>query len=167
MVDANQARSLEDALAFCRKVRDLDLFWLEEPLSKDDHDGYARLSASAGLRIAAGEREYSLETFRDLLGWRCLSVVQPDILRIGGVTQWMKLARLAEVAHISVASHFYKEIDVHCMAAITNGLYLEYFPWLDPLLVQSLQISEGFAKVPEAPGLDIEIRPEALEEYRV
>src|SRR6266536_2208100 len=103
MVDANQARSLEDALAFCRKVRDLDLFWLEEPLSKDDHDGYARLSASAGLRIAAGEREYSLETFRDLLGWRCLSVVQPDILRIGGVTQWMKLARLAEVAHISVA----------------------------------------------------------------
>ena len=166
MVDANQAWSLEQAEAFCRKARDLDIFWLEEPLTKDDEDGYARLIATAGIPIAAGEREYSLEVFHRLLDRRCLAVVQPDVLRVGGITQWMKLARLAEVTHVNVASHFYKEIDIHCMAAITNGLYLEYFPWLDPLLVQGLQISEGLARVPEVPGLGLEIRSEAIEEYR-
>src|SRR5439155_9706925 len=97
MVDANQAWSLEQAEAFCRKARDLDIFWLEEPLTKDDEEGYARLTATAGIPIAAGEREYSLEVFHRLLGRRHLAVVQPDVLRVGGITQWMKLARLAEV----------------------------------------------------------------------
>jgi len=167
MVDANQAWSLEEARSFCHQTADLDLFWLEEPLPKDDVAGYARLGESVGLRIAAGEREYSLQAFRSLLDRRALSVVQPDVLRIGGITPWMKLAHLAEIFQVSVASHFYKEVDVHCMAAIPNGLYLEYFPWLDPLLIHPLSISEGLAQVPAVPGLALDLKPESVKEYSV
>ena len=166
MVDANQAWSLDQAQAFCRQVRDLDLYWLEEPLPKDDIDGYARLSETSQMRLAAGEREYSLEAFRGLLERRALAVVQPDALRVGGITQWMKLAHLAEVFHVTVASHLYKETDIHCLAAIPNGSYLEYFSWLDSLLVYPLQIANGVAKVPDMPGLGLQFKPEAVGEYR-
>jgi L-alanine-DL-glutamate epimerase-like enolase superfamily enzyme len=117
--------------------------------------------------VAAGEREYSLDAFRDLLGQQALPIVQPDVLRLGGISRCVKLAHLAEAFHARVASHFYKEIDIHWLAAAGNGLFLEYFPWLDPLLVHPLEVEGGWARVPPRPGLGIEFKPEAIEEYRV
>jgi len=167
MVDANQAWRLHEALEFCRKIRDFNIFWLEEPISKDDLDGYAKLSTSIDIPIAAGEREYSLGPFRELLERRAISIVQPDVLRIGGISQSIKLAHLASAFNVRVASHFYKEIDVQLMASIPNGVFLEFFPWLDELLVTPLEIVAGVAKVPRGPGLSIEFKPEAIKEYKI
>jgi L-alanine-DL-glutamate epimerase-like enolase superfamily enzyme len=167
MIDANQAWRVHEALEFSRKIRDYNIYWLEEPLSKDDFEGYARLGTSIEIPIATGEREYSLGAFRELLKCSAISVVQPDVLRIGGITQFLKLAHVAESFNARVASHFYKEIDVHLLASIPNGLFLEYFPWLDELLVKPLQIENGMAKVPNEPGLSTEFRPEAIREYKV
>ena len=165
MIDANQAWSPEQAIRFGRRVQDFDIFWFEEPISKDDVGGYARVAASLGIPLATGEREYSLGAFRQLMEREGASVIQPDALRIGGITQWMKLAHLAEVFHLRMASHFYKEIDVHVLAAARNGLYLEFFPWLDEFLVNPLEIANGIAKVPHRPGLGLEFKPEAIREY--
>jgi L-alanine-DL-glutamate epimerase-like enolase superfamily enzyme len=167
MIDANQAWRVHEALEFSRKIRDYNIFWLEEPLSKDDLGGYARLGASIDIPIACGEREYSIGAFRELLKRSAISVVQPDVLRIGGITQFVKLAHLAESFNVRVASHFYKEIDIHLLASMPNGLFLEYFPWLDSFLVKPLQIENGMAKVPNEPGLSIEFRPEAIRESKV
>jgi len=167
MVDANQGWNAHQAIKFCRNVQDCNIFWFEEPLPKDDWDGYARLASAIDLPIATGEREYSLTNFREILKRQAAAVIQPDALRIGGITQWMKLARLSEAFGVKVASHFYKEIDVHCLAACPNGLFLEYFPWLDDLLVHPLEVNEGIAKVPQRPGLGIDFKPEAIREFRV
>jgi L-alanine-DL-glutamate epimerase-like enolase superfamily enzyme len=167
MIDANQAWTPWQALEFSRKVEGCDIFWFEEPIPKDDLDGYEMLAGRMPIPVAAGEREYSLQVFRQLLERRALPIVQPDVLRLGGISRCIRLAHLAETFHARVASHFYKEIDIHWMAAAPHGLFLEYFPWLDPLLVHPLEISNGMAKVPTRPGLSIEIQPEAVREYKV
>jgi len=167
MIDANQAWSPWQVLEFSRKIEDCGIYWFEEPIPKDDLDGYEMLAGRLPFPVAAGEREYSLKAFRRLLERRALPVVQPDVLRLGGISRCVRLAHLAEVFNARVASHFYKEIDIHWMAAAPNGLFLEYFPWLDPLLVHPLEVKNGMATLPTQPGLSIEIKPEGVAEYRV
>ena len=167
MIDANQAWTPHEAIAFARKIQDLNIFWLEEPVARDDFDGYARLASSIDIPLATGEREYSISNFKELLIRKGAAIVQPDLLRIGGITQCMKLAHLAEAFNVRVAMHFYKELDIHVMASIPNGLFLEYFPWLDSLLVHPLEVVDGIAKVPQRPGLGVEFKPDAIREYRL
>lgn len=167
MVDANQGWSPLQAIAIGRKIQDFNIFWMEEPIYKDDFDGYARVASCTDIPIASGEREYSMGAFRELMSRNAISVVQPDVLRLGGITQCLKLAHLAEAYNLKVSAHFYKEIDIHYMAAIRNGIFLEYFPWLDDFLVSPLRIVGGMARVPEKPGLGLEFKPEAIQEYRV
>lgn len=166
MVDANQAWTPQQALAFGRQVEDQNIFWFEEPVPRDDLGGYCRVAAESRIPVATGEREYSLDAFREILIRRAADIVQPDALRIGGLSQCLKVAHLAEAFHRQVAPHFYKEIDVHLLASINNGLFLEYFPWLDDLLAHPLEIVNGMANVPVRPGLSLEFKPEAIQEYR-
>jgi L-alanine-DL-glutamate epimerase-like enolase superfamily enzyme len=77
------------------------------------------------------------------------------------------VAHLVEAFHARVAPHFYKEIDIHLVSSIRNGIFLEYFAWLDGLLVNPLEVIGGRAKAPERPGLSLEFKPEAIKEYRV
>jgi L-alanine-DL-glutamate epimerase-like enolase superfamily enzyme len=165
MVDANQAWTPDEAIHFGKRVQDQNIFWFEEPTSKDNIAGYARIAASLEIPLATGEREYSLGAFRELMEQKGATIIQPDALRIGGITPWMKLAHLAETFHLRVASHFYKEIDIHVLASVRNGLFLEFFPWLDDLLINPLEIVNGVAKVPQRPGLGVEFKPEAIREY--
>lgn len=167
MVDANQAWTPQQAVSFARQVEDLNLIWFEEPVAKDDLSGYCYVAAHTEIPIATGEREYSLDAFREFLTRSAATILQPDALRIGGLSQSMKVAHVAEAYHRSVAPHFYKEIDVHLLAAINNGLYLEYFPWLDDLLAHPLKVVNGMAQVPTQPGMSLEFKPEALREFQV
>ena len=167
MVDANQAWTAHQAIGFARQVEEQDIFWLEEPVSKNDLDGYCRVASSTDIPVATGEREYSLGAFRDFLVHQGATILQPDTLRIGGFGQCLKVAHLADAFERPVAPHFYKEIDIHMMATVRNGLYLEYVGWLDDLLVNPLQVANGMAIVPTEPGMSLEFKPEALWEYRV
>jgi L-alanine-DL-glutamate epimerase-like enolase superfamily enzyme len=167
MVDANQAWTPQQAVSFATQVEELNLLWFEEPVAKDDLSGYCYVAEHTNIPIATGEREYSLDAFREFLTRSSASILQPDALRIGGLSQSMKVAHLAEAYHRSVAPHFYKEIDVHILAAINNGLYLEYFPWLDNLLAYPLEVENGMATVPTRPGMSLEFKPEAIREFQV
>lgn len=167
MIDANQGWSPHQAIAVSKKLEDFNIYWLEEPVSKDDLDGYARVAANIDIPIATGEREYSIAILKELMERKAVAIVQPDVLRIGGITQAVKVAHIAEAFNLKVATHFYKEIDVHILASLRNGLFLEFFPWLDDLLVNPLEIVGGMALVPERPGLSLELKPEAIKEYRV
>jgi L-alanine-DL-glutamate epimerase-like enolase superfamily enzyme len=120
MVDANQAWTPQQALAFARQVENQDIFWFEEPVAKDDLDGYCRVATESRIPIATGEREYSLGAFREILVRRAADIMQPDALRIGGSSQCLKVAHLAEAFNRQLAPHFYKEIDVHLLASIKN-----------------------------------------------
>ena len=167
MVDANQAWTPQQAVSFARQVEREDIFWFEEPVAKSDLDGYCEVASKTHIPIATGEREYSLAAFRQFLTRGGASILQPDILRIGGLSQCIKVAHLADAFGRQIAPHFYKEIDVHVLAAVNNGLLLEYFPWLNNLLIHPLEVTNGMAKVPIGPGLNLEFKPEAIRERAV
>jgi L-alanine-DL-glutamate epimerase-like enolase superfamily enzyme len=167
MADANQALSLERAMRTARRLDDEGIAWLEEPLRRDDIEGYARLAASTAIPLAAGEREYGAQPFRRLAEARALAILQPDLLRVGGVTGWRQVGALAETSLLGLAPHFYKEHDVHLAASYPNLVAIEVFDWLDPLVEQPLAIRDGLAMVPDRPGFGVEFRREAFREYEV
>lgn len=167
MIDANQALTLDRALRLVRQVEPFNIHWLEEPFPKCDLESYSRLARVTGIPLAAGEREFGVDPFRRLIAAQAISVVQPDLMRVGGVTGWRAAAMLASVHHLRVAPHFYKEHDVHLAAATPNLIAIEWFDWLDPLLVNPLQLVDGCAVVPNRPGFGVEFKPEAIREYEV
>ena len=167
MVDANQAFALDRALRTARRLEDCAIDWLEEPFPKDDMENYCRLAGATEIPLAAGEREFGIAGIRKLVERRAVSVIQPDLMRVGGVTGWRLAAHLAEASRLKVSPHFYKEYDVHLAACVPGLIAIEAFDWLDPLVKHPLEIRDGCAIVPERPGFGVEFREEAIKEYEV
>ena len=166
MVDANQALTLENAIRLARRLEECRLDWFEEPFPKHDAESYIQLAKRTEIPLAAGEREFGVQPFRRLIASRAISVVQPDLLRIGGVTGWRLVAGLAETNLLRIAPHFYREHDLHLAAACPNVVAIESFDWLDPLLEFPFDVRDGLAHIPNRPGFGVTFKPEAIREYR-
>jgi L-alanine-DL-glutamate epimerase-like enolase superfamily enzyme len=90
-----------------------------------------------------------------------------DLLRVGGITQWMKVAGLAEAFNLPIVSHLVPEIHVHLVAAAPNGLTVEYMPWSLRLFEQTPAIEDGQLMVPNKPGLGLAFDQSAIKRYQV
>ena len=75
--------------------------------------------------------------------------------RVGGITPWLKVAHMSEAMNIAVCPHFLMELHVSLVCAIPNSWMLEYIPQLDPITRSRLDIRQGLAHPPQAPGLGI------------
>jgi L-alanine-DL-glutamate epimerase-like enolase superfamily enzyme len=167
MVDANQGLTLERALRLVRRIEEFDLDWFEEPFPRNDLESYARLAAATDIPLAAGEREFGVDPFWRMAKARSVSIMQPDLMRAGGVTGWRLVAAVAESSLLRIAPHFYREYDVHLAAAQPNLVAIESFDWLGELLEDPFEVHNGLAMVPERPGFGVKFRPEAIREFRV
>ncbi len=167
MVDANQGLTIERAMRLVRRLEEYDLDWFEEPFPRNDVDSYARLASATEIPLAAGEREFGVDPFRRMAKAHSVSIMQPDLMRAGGVTGWRLVAAVAESSFLRIAPHFYREYDVHLAAAQPNLIAIESFDWLDELLEDPFEVHDGLATVPERPGFGVEFRPEAINEFRV
>lgn len=103
MLDANSAYTLAEARILVEQLRPLVIRWLEEPLPPDDRSGYADLARWSAIPLAAGESEFSLFGFRDLLASRSIAYAQPDIARCGGFTGLLQIASLCCAYHVASA----------------------------------------------------------------
>ena len=110
MVDANQLWDLPTARRAAQKLSAFDIFWLEEPLPAEDFQGYARLRAAVGIPLAAGESLYTEAQFRDLLLAGAVDFVQPNVCRVGGITPFLRIARLARLFDVPVMPHLLPDI---------------------------------------------------------
>ena len=110
MVDANQLWDLPTARRAAQKLSAFDIFWLEEPLPAEDFQGYARLRAAVGIPLAAGESLYTEAQFRDLLLAGAVDFVQPNVCRVGGITPFLRVARLARLFDVPVMPHLLPDI---------------------------------------------------------
>ena len=172
MVDANCAYRYYEAIQLARKIERYDVFWLEEPVNPDDYEGHRLISRATSIPIATGENEYTRYGFRDLIQNRCAAIIQPDAMIMGGVTEFMKVAALAQAHDLPIAPHGMQEIHVHLVAAIPNGLTLEFYggatdPMWGKMFKETLRVEDGYVRPPDAPGLGIELNDEALAPYRV
>ena len=110
LVDANEAWDVNNALRFIRAVEPYNIYWLEEPLAPDDTDGYVRLTRQSSIPIAAGENEYTRYGFKELIVNNAVNVVQPDVTRMGGISEWMKVAAIASAWNMPCVTHAVQEI---------------------------------------------------------
>jgi L-alanine-DL-glutamate epimerase-like enolase superfamily enzyme len=167
MCDINQLWSVSHAIEVGRLVEPHRLYWLEDPVAHDDHAGLARVADALVTPVAAGEYHYGIVPFRHLLEARAIDIVMIDLVRVGGITQWMKVAGMAEAFNLPVVSHLVPEIHVHLVAAIANGLTVEYMPWTLRLFEETPAIEGGQLAVPKKPGLGLTLDPAAIKRYQV
>ena len=186
MVDVGWARDsggavwdVKTALARSRMLAEYGVYWLEEPLHPDDLDGYRRLSAASPVRIAAGEEEAGLPSFRDLIERGGVDVVQPDVARAGGVTETMRIAAFADAHHRPCVPHHYSTgilgaVSVHVNASIPNRLFQETpAPGEGSVLNTDLVApafkldADGCVVIPDGPGLGIDLDPDVMARFRV
>jgi L-alanine-DL-glutamate epimerase-like enolase superfamily enzyme len=164
MMDANQGMQPASARQLANAVADLNIYWFEEPLNRCDYDGYAQLKRSTGISLAMGEREYDTQSLLRLIGRNAIDIWQPDLLRIGGVEAWRSSAALAAQHHIPVLPHYYKDYDVALVCSVPNGVGVESFDWIDPLIDHPLQITNGLVSPRQQPGWGFSFLDEHLEE---
>lgn len=155
LVDANQSFSLSEAIRRADMLAQLGIGWFEEPMQADDVGAHVTLSRQSRVPIAVGESLYSISQFKDYMQQGGCSIVQADVARIGGITPWLKVAHMAEAFNMSVCPHFLMELHVSLVCAVPNAPMLEYIPQLDEITTSRLDIREGRAHPPEAPGLGI------------
>jgi len=167
MCDINQLWNVNQAIEVGRRVEEYHLFWLEDVVAHDDYPGLARVADALTTPIAAGEYVYGITPFRHMLEARSIDIVMIDLLRVGGITQWRKVAGMAEAFDLPVVSHLIPEIHVQLVAAVPNGLTVEYMPWTLRLFEDTPAIVDGQMVVPDRPGLGLSFSQDAIRQYQV
>ena len=177
MVDVNCAWSPAFAIEMGRAMEPYNLYWIEEPVATDDIEGSARVADALATPIAGYETEMGLYAFRELISRGAVDIVQLDIAWSGGFSEGRRIAAYAGAHHRMVAPHAFAGAvllvaSLHFAAAIPNGLVLEWDQnpnaIRDELLKEPLRLeSDGTVKLPERPGLGIELDRGAVERYRV
>jgi L-alanine-DL-glutamate epimerase-like enolase superfamily enzyme len=173
LVDANCAYRSYEAIQIARRMEEYDIFWFEEPVAPDDYEGHKRLAESTIIPIATGENEYTRYGFRDLIATGAVPILNADAKVLGGVTEFMKVAALAQAHDLRVAPHGSQDIHIHLVTAIANGLILEYYrdstdPMHGKIYHTTLRLNDdGTVSPPDVPGIGIDPNYEFLEQYRV
>jgi mandelate racemase len=161
-VDFNQGLPAVTALETCRAIDDLGLAWIEEPVVYDDYDTQARLSTKLSTPIQVGENWWSWRVGKAAIERGACDYVMPDLLRIGGVTGWMRLAQVAEARAVPVSSHLSPDYSAHVLAATPTKHWLEFMDWGQDLLVNPLVPVRGLTTLRDVPGTGIEWNEKAL-----
>jgi L-alanine-DL-glutamate epimerase-like enolase superfamily enzyme len=155
MCDINQRWTVPEAISIGERIEPYHLHWLEDVTARDDYAGLARVAAALKTPIAGGEYVYGIAPFRHMLEARSVDYVMIDLVRVGGITQWMKVAGMAEAFNRPVVSHLIPEVHVHLIAAIPNGHIVEYMPWTRTVFENPPLPVKGEMVVPASPGLGL------------
>lgn len=175
MCDCNCPWNVEEAIAMGLRLREFDLDWLEEPVwPPEDHEGLARMRRETGIRTAAGENAATLTSFRHLLQAEALSVVQPSVCKIGGITEAMKVIALAGDYKVRVVPHsayFGPGLiaSMHVIAAMPKEAPVErfYCDFEQHVMGDAINPVNGRFAVPQKPGLGVDPDPNFIKEFSI
>jgi len=166
MVDFNQGLTLGDALHRCHALDGQDLYWFEEPIAYDNLASYARLRRELRTPIQLGENFYGPRALYQALAAGAGDYVMPDLMRIGGVTGWLRTAAIAGAAGIEMSTHLYPEFSAHLLRVTESAHWLEWQDWADPILAEPFALTDGCLQVPNRPGAGISWDEAAVKRYR-
>jgi L-alanine-DL-glutamate epimerase-like enolase superfamily enzyme len=169
MLDVNQTWDLNTATVWGKRLEEFHINWLEEPLHPEDIRSHRILAKELNIPIALGEHIYTRQAFRDYLLEEAVEIVQVDVTRVAGVTEWLQVADLAACFNAPVIPHTADagQVHQHLVAATLNSPMQEYIPIAADLFLHPLDIREGYLYLSEAPGASTEFVPESFEKYRV
>jgi L-alanine-DL-glutamate epimerase-like enolase superfamily enzyme len=169
MIDANGKCSVPEARWLGQNLNQFDIAWFEEPIWHADVANTTRLREELSVPIALGEQLDSLDAFREMLVAGAVDYVQPDAVRLAGVTEWLRVADLAYAHRLPVVSHVGDMMQVHLQLAISHPstTLLEYIPWMRSCLVEPATVVDGIFDVPQEPGAGTTLRQDAIETFGV
>ena len=171
MLEGNQRLNEEQSMAIAKELDKLGFAWFEEPIPRDQIDGYARLCAAAETHISGGEGMSTLEQFRPYLEKKAYDIVQPDA-GMCGITECMRIGQMAHRYGVDHCPHSWHNglmgvANAHLVAALPNPRVLELCmiqgPLLWAILAEKPAIEDGYLVLPDKPGLGVELA-ENLEE---
>jgi L-alanine-DL-glutamate epimerase-like enolase superfamily enzyme len=165
MADINQRWRPEQAMAIGQQLEQFNLTWLEDVTACLDYQGMAQVTQALTTPVAAGELLWGVTPFRHMIEMRSVDIVMIDILRVGGITNWLKVAAMAEAFNMPVISHLLPEIQAHVVAAAPNGLTLEFMPWSSQIYEEIPWPQKGEVLLSDKPGLGLKFSKESLEKY--
>ncbi|MCL4535018.1 MAG: mandelate racemase/muconate lactonizing enzyme family protein [Bacteroidetes bacterium] len=171
-IDANNGYYAKQAIYMAREFAQYNVGWFEEPVLADDIDGLAAVAAAIDIPVATGEHEYTKYGFKDLITRGGADIVQPDVGRVGGITEWMKVAHLAQAFNLPVAPHAVQTVHLHLACATPNLKVVEYLRVVEDddklLFVDFPQQKNGmWSPFKDRPGLGLELNPDTVKKYVV
>jgi mandelate racemase len=167
MCDFNQGLSLGDALVRCHALDDEGLYWFEEPTTYDNIPGHAQLARELKTPVQIGENFYGPRQLYHALLAGASDYVMPDLMRIGGVSGWLRAAAIAGAAGIPMSTHLYPEMSAHLMRVTDTAHWLEWQDWANPILAEPFEVRDGRILVPDRPGQGVEWNEAAVAKFAV
>lgn len=174
--DANNGYSVPTAIRQGRRLESLGVFHYEEPVAQFDYAGLAQVADALDVPVSAGEHEYTRWQFRDLIHQACVDILQPDVVKCGGITEMRKIAVLAETYNKQFVPHQTQPTigtaaNLHCIAALPWATRPQEYTGrraeLDALFKEPLVWEDGHLLVPDRPGLGLELDEAKLAELAV
>ena len=167
MVDVNWSWTVPQAIQMGRELERHNVYWLEDPVASGDPDDLAEIARALAMPVAAGETLSGKYAFRPLLEKRSVDTLIVDLQRVGGVTEWMRVATMAQAWNLPVASHVFHDISAHLVAAIPNGRIVEYMPLWDVIYQEPPEVKDGHIRISDKPGIGLELDRQAVKHYEV
>jgi mandelate racemase len=165
MCDFNQGLSLGDAIVRCHALDDQGLYWFEEPITYDNIPGYAQLARELKTPVQLGENFYGPRLMYQAMLAGAGDYVMPDLMRIGGVTGWLRAAAIAGAAGLPLSTHLYPETAAHLMRVTETAHWLEWQDWADPILAEPFEVKDGQLIVPNRTGHGISWNEKAVAKF--
>jgi len=165
MVDYNQSLLPAEAVQRLRVLDDEGLTWVEEPTLAHDYQGHALIARETKTPIQCGENWWGTRQMQQAIDARASDYVMPDVMKIGGVTGWLRAAALAEVHSIPLSNHLWPELSTQLLCATPTAHYLEYADWWNPILAEPLRVERGMAKIDGVTGSGIAWNEKAVARF--
>jgi mandelate racemase len=156
MVDYNQCLTPADAVQRLRVLDDEGLTWVEEPTLAHDYEGHALVAREARVPIQCGENWWGTQDLRHAIDAHASDYVMLDVMKIGGVTGWIRAASLAEIHGIPVSNHLWPEISLQLLCLTATAHWLEYADWWNAIVSNPLQVKRGMAIPRDTAGSGVE-----------
>lgn len=166
MVDFNQALDVEDALARAATLAEFDLTWIEEPVQAEDLSGHRAVKKGGPIKVQTGQNWCFPAAAANAMAFGASDYVMPDLMKIGGVTGWKKVARMAEAHGLPLSSHTFVEASAHVLPATPTAHWHEYLDKVSALLVEPYEVVQGSVTA-RGPGFGMEWNRAHVDDYRL
>lgn len=160
------------AVKVARAIERFNPFWFEEPCPAENLDTLAEIRSKVNIPVVTGEALHSKSEFREVFEKRAADIINPDVCNTGGILELKEIAAMAEPYYVVVSPHNFNSVGIglaatlQVSATIPNFLITEYFVNMEPLareiVVDPFQVEEGYIRLPDKPGLGIDLKEDAL-----
>jgi mandelate racemase len=164
MLDFNQSLDPAEAKRRIARLAPYDLTWIEEPVPQENLSGHAKVREGSPIPIQAGENWWFPRGFAEAIAARASDFIMPDLMKVGGVTGWLRVAAQAEAASIPMSSHLFAKASAHMLAVTPTAHWLEVLDFAGAVLAHPIEIVDGTVTA-RGPGLGLEWNEAAVSRY--